>query len=174
MTKSRFTLLTIAALAFCLSLPLAADAQRVKRSQAQAFPPGPCRQNTRLCLRQMNAQISQLRAYVAHVKPGDPVKFNPQPDPPGDPDPWYRRASEAYRSLQAEFADLSSEIPNLRLSPEKLNAGRNAVGGAQEQLSRLGQVSDRNSANATLNELSASVRRLSDSLHTPLLRNGKR
>jgi hypothetical protein len=122
----------------------------------------------------MNAQISQLRAYVAHVKPGDPVKFNPQPDPPGDPDPWYRRASEAYRSLQAEFADLSSEIPNLRLSPEKLNAGRNAVGGAQEQLSRLGQVSDRNSANATLNELSASVRRLSDSLHTPLLRNGKR
>src|SRR5436305_1330644 len=86
--KSRFALMTIAALALCLSLAFTASAQKVRKAQS-SIPPGPCHQNTKLCIQQMNAQISRLRAYVAHVKPGDTVKFSPQPDPPGDPDPWY-------------------------------------------------------------------------------------
>ena len=90
----------------------------------------------------MNAQIGQLRAYVAHVKPGDPVKFNPQPDPPGDPDPWYRNAGEAYRGLLAEFSDLSdhvTDVPIYMSSPPKANAGRAAISDAQAKLNSLGQ-----------------------------------
>lgn len=31
----------------------------------------------------MRGRISLLRAYTRRLKPGDPVEFNPQPDPPG-------------------------------------------------------------------------------------------
>lgn len=171
--KNRFTLLTIAALALCLSLPFAAHAQRNQKAQGRAIPPGPCHQNTRLCLQRMNVQISKLRAYVAHVKPGDTVKFNPQPDPPGDPDPWSRSAGEAYRSLLAELSDLSDHVtdaPIYIFPPQKANAGRAAISDAQAKLNSLGQSPKRSEVNVTLSQLSASVRRLSNSLATPLLR----
>jgi hypothetical protein len=171
--KSRYVLRAIAILTFYLLSAFTASAQKARKV---AFPPGPCHQNTKVCLQQMNAQISKLRAYVAHVKPGDPVKFNPQPDPPGDPDPWYRRAGEAYRSLLAELSDLSdhaADVPIYMSSPPKANAGRAAISDAQDKLNSLALPAfgrNRASVDEALNSLSASVRRLSDSLATPLLR----
>jgi hypothetical protein len=105
----------------------------------------------------MNTQISLIRAYANHLKPGDKVAFNPQPDPPGEP--AFRRANEAYRSLDAEFSDLagwSSETPNLK--------SRAAISDAREKFGRLGQASDRASIYLALNSLSASVRRLSKTI----------
>ncbi|HKC65210.1 MAG TPA: hypothetical protein VKB86_16330 [Pyrinomonadaceae bacterium] len=157
--KSRFTLTIIPALALSLSLALAVAVQGGDKTQS--FPPGPCHQNARLCLQQMNAQISKLRAYVRHLKPGVAVAFNPQPDPPGDPDPLYRQANEAYRNLLAEFADLSdnAEIAGLDSAPS-----RTTLSDAQAKLRSLASLpagDNRAAANQTLNALSASVQRLS-------------
>lgn len=126
--------------------------------------------NVKLCLQQINKKISQVRAYVRHVKPGDPVKFNPQPDPPGDPDPWYRQGLEAYKSLQAEIPNLSESSPWGRYkwtwSQEKIKSWQSTASEAQDILSRLGQATDRNAANTALNNLSASVQRLSKMLNS--------
>jgi hypothetical protein len=107
----------------------------------------------------MTAQISRLRAYVRHLKPGDKVTFNPQPDPPGDPDPWFRRASEAYQSLQQELSDLSKNSAGR--CEAKTPSCRGAIDDAQAKFDRLGQVSDRASAKTALTSLSSSVQRLS-------------
>jgi len=157
--KSRFTFTAIAALALCLSLPLAAYARG-----------GECHQNTKLCLQQINSQISKLRAYVAHIKPGDPVEFSQQaressPQFRNTASPQLRNAMQAYSSLQAELSDLASnsaEIAGLKGSPEKLSDAQGAISDAQNKLSRLGQTADRNAATPLLDELSASVQRLSD------------
>jgi uncharacterized protein YukE len=126
--------------------------------------------DTKVCLQQIKEKISQLRAYVRHVKPGDPVKFNPQPDPPGDPDPWYRQGLEAYKSLQAEIPNLSESSPWGRYkwswSQEKIKTWQSTASEAQDILSRLGQATDRNAANTALNNLSASVQRLSKMLNS--------
>jgi hypothetical protein len=158
--KSGYILRAITILTMCLALALVGVAQRRSKAQGRAFPPGPsvpCRQNTRVCVKEMNTQISQLRAYARGLKPGDKVAFNPQPDPPGDP--AFRRANEAYRALQAEFSDLSgwsSETPNLK--------SRAAISDAQQKFGRLGQASDRASIYLALNSLSSSVQRLSRAL----------
>jgi hypothetical protein len=154
--NTRFTLKATAALALCLSLPLAARAGDKQRG----FPPGPCHQNARLCLQQMNTQIGRLRAYVRRHKPGEAFTFNPQPDPPGIP-PLYRQANEAYRSLLAEFADLSdnAEIAGLNSAPS-----RAAIGDAQDKLRSLAGLpagDSRAAASQALDALSASVQRLS-------------
>lgn len=121
--------------------------------------------DVKVCLQQIIKKISGLRAYVRHVKPGDPVEFNPQPDPPGDPDPWYRQGLEAYKSLQREFSDLAESSPWGRAkwtwSENQISAWKKTVGEAQERLGRLGHSSDRNAANMTLNDLSVAVQRLS-------------
>lgn len=173
--NSSYTLRAITLMMICLVLVFTVAA----RNGVQTKPPQEiCKDNAKLCLRNMEAQISLLRAYVRRVKPGDPVQFNPQPDPPGDPDPWYRRALEAYQSLQVEIPNLSQSSPWGRAkwtwSQEKIKAWQNTTGEAQDKLSRLGQSSGRNSASRELNSLSVSVRRLSDSLATPLLRHGRR
>lgn len=174
--KSRYVLCAIAILSFCLSSAFTATAQKERKTQT-AFPPGPCRQNTRACFQRINTQIGQLRAYVRHAKPGSEVTFNPQPDPPGDPDPWYRRAHEAYITLHQEFADLSESSPWGRSkwtwSQEQIHNWQSTVGDAQDKLNNLSLPAfgrNRASINETLDALSASVRRLSDSLTIPPIR----
>jgi hypothetical protein len=162
--KSRFTLKATAALALCLSLPLAARAGDKQRG----YPPGPCHQNARLCLQQMNTQVGRLRAYVRRHKPGEAFTFNPQPDPPGIP-PLYRQANEAYRSLLAEFADLSdnAEIAGLNSAPS-----RAAIGDAQDKLRSLAGLpagDSRAAASQALDALAGSVHRLQNDLD-----NGRR
>src|ERR1043165_5346465 len=100
--KSKYILRAVALLMFCLSLAFAASAQRVEK--AHGLGPNPCHESNRTCLQEINKKISQVRAYVKHVKPGDPVEFNPQPDPPGDPDPWYLEGRAAYKGLQEDCA----------------------------------------------------------------------
>src|SRR3954467_2411525 len=138
--KSKYTLRAIALLAICLSFFFTASAQRVEK--AHMLGPNPCHEGTKLCLQEINKKISQVRAYVKHVKPGDPVEFNPQPDPPGDPDPWYRQGLEAYKSLQREFSDLAEGNPSGRgkaaWSQEQMSVWKSGVGEAQERLNRLG------------------------------------
>ena len=138
----------------CLLLASVAAAQHKSKTQRRMIPPGPCHLDTNACVRNMNAQINLIRAYANHLKPGDKVTFNPQPDPPGDP--AFRRANEAYRALEAEVSDLggwSSETPNLKSRP--------TISDAQEKVGRLGQASDRASIYLALNSLSASVHKLS-------------
>src|ERR1051325_11063107 len=100
--KRNYPLRAIAMLMVALSLELIAVAQPM----AKALPDGPCPENTRLCRERLNNQIRILRAYVKRLKPGDPVEFNPQPDPPGDPDPWYRQARAASRKLRGELLEV--------------------------------------------------------------------
>ena len=120
--------------------------------------------DVKVCLQQIQQKISKLRAYARHVKPGDPVKFNPQPDPPGDPDPLYRQAREAYGDLQETLASLSESSPWGRAkwtwSQEKITAWQNTLREAQGKAESLGQSSDRRAANAALDNLSASVQKL--------------
>lgn len=173
--NSSYTLRAIAPTMICLALVFTVSARTgIQRRQPQET----CKDNVRACLRNMEAQISLLRAYVRRVKPGDPVKFNPQPDPPGNPDPWYRHALEAYQSLRMEIPNLSESSPwgqyKWTWSQEKIKTWQNTTGEAQDSLSHLGQASDRNSVSRELNSLSASVRRLSNSLSAPLLRNRRR
>lgn len=149
--KSRYVLRAVI-LAMFLSLVVSAAGQRRAKMQG-AYPPGPCRQNPRVCVQNMNRQIGLMRAYVGHLKPGEKVIFNPQPDPPGKP---AQQAMQAYRSLQVELSDLagwSSENPT-----EKSHA---AISDAQEKFGSLGRASERNSANTALSSLSSSVQRLS-------------
>ena len=157
--KNRCTLRATAVLTICLLSVFVAAAQRKSKAQGRSIPPGPCHQNTNVCVRNMNSQISLIRAYAGQLKPGDKVTFNPQPDPPGEP--AFRRANEAYRRLEAEVSDLagwSSETPNLK--------SRAAISDAQEKFGRLGQASDRASIYLALNSLSSSVQRLSKTLGT--------
>jgi|GraSoiStandDraft_24_1057298.scaffolds.fasta_scaffold604508_1 hypothetical protein len=164
--KSKYTLRAIALLAICLSFFFTASAQRVEK--AHMLGPNPCHEGTKLCLQEINKKISQVRAYVKHVKPGDPVEFNPQPDPPGDPDPWYRQGREAYKSLQENFASLSESSPwghaKWTWSESQISAWKNSVSDAQAKLNNLALPAfgrNRASINQTLNSLSASVQRLS-------------
>ena len=170
--KNRYIRRVITIVAMCLALALVASAQRRSKAQGRAFPPGPsgpCHQNTRVCVQNMNRQISQLRSYVQHLKPGEKVIFNPQPDPPGIP-ASYRNAIRAYRSLMAEFLDLSSnssEIAGLKGSPEKLSSAQNAIKEAQAKLEGLGNppLGDSHaSTSQALNSLGASVQRLSKTI----------
>ena len=126
-----------------------------------------CHENTRLCVKHMKSQLNLVAAYVMRVKPGDKIAFNPQPDPPGDPDPWYRRAREAYRSLHQEIADLSNYPPG----PCKAGECRKAIDDAQLKFGRLGQASDRNSANEALAAMKPCISRLSQVLPGPVVRN---
>ena len=161
--KSKYRLCAITLLAISFSLALTASAQIVSKAHARGLKT--CHENINLCLQEINGKISGLRAYVRHVKPGDPVEFNPQPDPPGDPDPWYRQGLEAYKGLQRDLSDLAESSPWGRSkwtwSQDRIGSWKNTVSEAQEKLNRLGHSSDRNSANMTLNDLSASVQRLS-------------
>ena len=163
--KSRYVLRLTAMLIICLSSAFVSVAQRNQKAQERAIPPGPCRENTRLCLQRMRAQINVLRAYTNRLRPGDKVSFNPQPDPPGSPDPWFRRANEAYIILQKEFADLSASSPwgqsQWTWSQADMDAWKNNLSEAQGKLDSLGQASDSNSANLALNQLSAATERLS-------------
>src|SRR5437763_15982115 len=69
-------------------------------------PEQTCAQNAKLCLQTVMKQVSMVKAYVSRLKPGDPVTFNPQPDPPGEP---YRvQAARAFQNLQREFSELST------------------------------------------------------------------
>jgi hypothetical protein len=116
----------------------------------------------------MNKQIGLIRAYVQRVKPEDKVAFNQQPDPPGNPDPGYRRAHQAYITLRGELADLSESSPWGRSkrtwSQEQIHGWQSTVSGAQDKLNSLslpafGRSPD--SIKETLDSLSASVQRLS-------------
>jgi hypothetical protein len=163
--KSKYTLRAIALLAICLSLFLTVSAQRVEKAHGQV---NPCHEGTKFCLQEINKKISQVRAYVQHVKPGDPVEFNPQPDPPGDPDPWYRQGREAYKSLQESFASLSESSPwghaKWTWSQSQIGAWKNTISDAQAKLNNLSSPAfgrNRASIKQTLNSLSASVQRLS-------------
>jgi hypothetical protein len=142
----------LAAIVMGLLMALATIAQSNK-IKSKSFPPGPCHQNLRVCVANMQAQLNTVRAYVQRLKPGDKVSFNPQPDPPGDPDPWYRQARQAFGMLQEEIEDLSKYPPS-----EKVGA----VNDAQEKLGRLGQASDRTSARAALAAMKPCIRRLSN------------
>jgi len=134
-----------------------------QQTSSKSFPPGPCHQNTKACVQRMNSQLGVMRAYAKRLKPGDNVSFNPQPDPPGSPDPWYRRANEAFQSLQGELADLST------WSEENANERnvRGAVGETQSKLNKLSQPSSPASLSFGLKELSASVQRLAKVLTAP-------
>lgn len=166
--KSKNILRVIAILSVSFTMVVVTVGQRRSRNQG-AYPPGPCHQNTRVCVQNMNRQVSLLRSYVQHLKPGEKVIFNPQPDPPGIP-ASYRNAIQAYRSLLAEFSDLSSnsaEIAGLRGSPEKLRTAQSAIGEAQTKLEALGNppVGDSHaSTNQALTSLGASVQRLSKTI----------
>jgi hypothetical protein len=65
-------------------------------------PPGGC-DDVKLCLQQIEQKISKLRAYVAHLKPGDPVEFTQQPR---EATPLLRQGFETYTSLQEQLAFL--------------------------------------------------------------------
>ncbi len=166
--KSKNILRVITILSMCFTLAIFVVGQRRSKSQG-AFPPGPCHQNTKVCVQNMNRQISLLRSYVQHLKPGEKVIFNPQPDPPGIP-VSYRNAIQAYRSLTEEFSDLSnnsSEIAGLKGSPEKLSSAQNAIKEAQTKLEGLGNppVGDSHAATSqALRSLGASVQRLSKTI----------
>ena len=137
---------------------LAVTLSFITLAHGQTQPPRnskPCHENPRPCLTQMKSQLSLVRAYVKRVKPGDKVTFNPQPDPPGEPN--YRRAMQAYRNLQEEISDLSTYPPG----PCKAGECRSAIDDAQAKFDRLGQVSDRNSASSALTALSINFARLS-------------
>jgi hypothetical protein len=162
--QSKVLLRTVAVLTICLSAAFVAAAQ----NRTKSFPPGPCRQGTKVCVQNMNKQISLIRSYVQRLKPGDKVAFNPQPDPPGDPDPWFRRANQAYITLRGQFADLSESSPWGRSkwtwSQEKIHEWQSTLSDAQDKLNGLslpafGRSPD--SIKETLDSLSASVRQLS-------------
>jgi hypothetical protein len=165
--KSRVLLRTLAVLTICLLSTFVAAAQS-NTKEGKSFPPGPCHQGTKVCVQNMNKQISLIRAYVQRLKPGDKVAFNPQPDPPGDPDPWFRRAHQAYITLRGDFADLSESSPWGRSkrawSQEQIGGWKSTVSDAPDKLNGLSLPAfgrTRDSAKETLDSLSASVRQLS-------------
>src|SRR5882672_264314 len=110
--KNNYLLRTITTLALSVSTTFTVSAQSTRLKSK--FPPGPCHQNVKQCVSNMQSQLSTVRAYVQRVKPGDKVSFNPQPDPPGDPTPWYRQARIAFGLLQEEIADLTKYPPSER------------------------------------------------------------
>ena len=162
--KASFRMILIGAIVF--ALPLIAMAH----GRVRVRPGGDCHVSPRGCTNKMKFQIKQIHAYlVAHVGPGDPVEFNPQPDPPGDPEPWYRKANEAYFGLTTEFADLAeheADTPLNRPNEQRRAAFRTAVGEARSQLARLGQRSDRKTAAGTLSSLADSVNRVAQLVAT--------
>lgn len=164
--NSRFLLRTLSVLTILVLSAFFAAAQS-ETKEGKSFPPGPCRQGTKVCMQNINKQISLIRAYVQRLKPGDKVAFNPQPDPPGNPDPGYRRANQAYITLRGEFADLSESSPWGRSkwtwSQEQIHAWQSTVSDAQDKLNSLtlpafGRSPD--SIKETLASLSASARQL--------------
>jgi hypothetical protein len=175
--KSNYVLRTIAVLAITLSAGLVASAQpgqsapppkrASKAAEIEAAPP--CRQNIQGCLQRINNQISLMRAYVARLKPGDTVTWNPQPDPP-TPDPWLTRASKSFQNLRNEFAELSVTPPDC-----KTDVCRNVISDAQDKLINLNQPSiNISSAKAALSSLSADVQQLSRALGSGRGGMGKR
>src|SRR5258708_981425 len=99
--KSKYLLQAVLAIGLSLFAALVGVAQSEQR-ESKNFPPGPCHQNVKACAANMQLQLNRVAAYVKRLKPGDKVSFNPQPDPPGDPNPWYRPAREAFGLLQEE------------------------------------------------------------------------
>jgi hypothetical protein len=142
---------TVLVLAFGLLTTFVASAQST--TMKSKFPPGPCHQNVKHCVAAMQSQLNTVRAYVTRLKPGDQVAFNPQPDPPGSPDPWLRRAREAFGLLQEEIADLAKYPPS-----EKVGA----INQAQEKLGQLAQAADGASARTALAEMKPCIKRLSN------------
>lgn len=142
---------------------LLCGAAAAQKTSSKAFPPGPCHQNTKVCVQRMNSQLGVMRAYAKRLKPGDKVAFNPQPDPPGSPDPSFRHANEAFQSLQGELTDLST------WSEENANERnvRGLVGETQSKLNKLSQPSSPASLSFGLKDLSASVQQLAKVLNTP-------
>lgn len=170
--KSKYIFRATTVLTIGLLSTFAASAQS-KPTETKSFPPGPCHLGTKACVQNMNKQISLIRAYVQRLKPGDKVAFNPQPDPPGNPDPGFRRAHQAYITLRGEFADLSESSPWGRSkwtwSQEQISGWKSTVSDAQDKLNGLSLPAfgrTRDSAKETLDSLSASVRQLSNSLAT--------
>jgi hypothetical protein len=162
--KGKYLLPVLAMLMIALSLEFVAVGQKAPKAKPRTDTPGPC-QNTKLCIQKMNAQLGIVRAYVKRLKPGDPVEFNPQPDPPGDPDPWYRRALQAYRGLQEEISDLSKYPPG----PCKVGKCQDAIKDAQNKFGQLGRASDHNSANTALAAMKLCIDQLSRVLLVPQL-----
>lgn len=149
--KRNHFLQTALVIALGLLTTLVASAQSTKSKSK--FPPGPCHQNVKQCVVNMQAQINSVRAYVTRLKPGAKVSFNQQPDPPGNPDPGYQKARVAFGLLQEEIADLAKYPPS-----EKVGA----INDAQEKLGRLAQASDGASARTALAALKPCIRRLSN------------
>jgi hypothetical protein len=145
--------------AVLIALPLVASAK------TKPAGPGDCHNDPGGCIHRMQVQLKQIKVYlVAHVKPGDPVEFNPQPDPPGDPDPWYRKANEGYAALTQEVADLAgnqTEVKLTRSTPQRREAFGTAVRDAQTQLTRLGQRLNKREANTAFGLLNGAVGRIS-------------
>jgi hypothetical protein len=170
MVLKRSWLLRIIALSLVLLSSVAVTIARPANSTRAMMNTCP---DVSVCLRQIQQKISRLRAYVRHVKPGDPVKFNPQPDPPGDPDPWYRQGIAAYKSLQEQLASLSESSPWGRSkwtwSQGQMDGWKSHLTEAQGKLNSLAQATDRNAATPLLDQLSASVQRLQNDLD-----NGRR
>ena len=127
--------------------------------------PKTCHDNPRLCLTQMKLQISQLRAYVTRVKPGDPVTFSLSTGQSGAPNANYRRALQAYRSLQEEISDFSRIPPG----PCKSVECRAAISDVQTKFDRIGQATDRNSADMALAAMKPCIEQLSRVLLVPHL-----
>ena len=63
--KSRNILRATAVLTICLLSTFVATAQRKSKAQGRTIPPGPCHQNTRVCVQNMNKQINDLRQRLA-------------------------------------------------------------------------------------------------------------
>jgi hypothetical protein len=150
--KSNYFLRTVLLTTLSLLTTFVAAAQ--PRKIKSNFPPGPCHQNVKQCVSNMQAQLSTVRAYVTRLKPGDKVSFNPQPDPPGNPDPWYCQARIAFGLLQEEIADLAKYPPSER----KVGA----INDAREKFGLLAQASDTASARAALAAMKPCIRRLSN------------
>jgi hypothetical protein len=166
--KGKYLLPIMAMLMIALSLEFVAVGQIAPKAKPRADTPGPC-QNTKLCIQKMNAQLSILRAYVTRVKPGDHVTFSLPTGQSGAPNASYRRALQAYRSLEEEISDLSKYPPG----PYKSVECRNAIRNAQTKFDRIGQSTDRNSADTALAAMKPCIDQLSKVLLVPHLDQGR-
>jgi hypothetical protein len=160
--RKGYLIKAVAALAICASAASLAGAWGVPAAHAAAMQSDPCRQGEKPCIRLLQDKIAKLRAYVVHVKPGDPVEFTTQPNPRGDH--LQGAAVDGYRHLREELDNLKewgASQSNFKFVPD--------IVGAQERLTDLSRAPNRRAALAALNALSRSVERLQNDLD-----NGRR
>ena len=145
----------------------------MNRASAQAAPPsapptidsmGSILQSKGIILQHVQSltnKLKDLRVAAGKLKPGEAGGLNPQPEPPGIPDPTVQELRSGLSSIRGELTKLSSVADKAKVAQSQSKLAE-----AQAAVNRLARARDQKSANAALDDFAAALKALSQTAGT--------